>query len=617
MPYEETEKTKLLDDSSYSKQSHVEVGQLFALAKPEKWTLISGTVALVLSSLSMTLIPFIVGRIIDATQGTAKDEKSIDEAKHNLLMVVILLGGIIMFSSLFATLRSYLFTIAGERVVATLRKRLFSSIITQEIAFFDETKSGELLNRLSSDCTVIQNTVTVNISMALRSLINFIGSTFMLFYTSWKLTFISLSLLPLILFVSFVYGKFVKGIAKQFQDALAGASDNATEAITNVRTVRSFANEEGEMHSYARKIDVSLHWANRKGVAVGLFAGMTTFLANISICGILYYGGVLVINEQISTGKLASFLLYTLTTATSVGTITGLWGDLMNAVGASERVFQLLERKPKVHWKDGEIITHVQGKIVVENVSFSYPSRPDVTVLDGIDLSLDPGKVIALVGPSGQGKSTIVSLLEMFYYPNKGRITLDGQDIAQMDPRCLRRNIGYVSQEPILFGCSISDNISYGMSASPQQIEQVHLHSPLREFILNLVKVAKLANAHEFIEKFPDGYMTLVGERGVRLSGGQKQRIAIARSLLKNPAILLLDEATSALDSESEHLVQQALDTLMKGRTVLVVAHRLSTVRNADQMWGRLYREEPTMSYSKMNMGYTNVWCKDNYSLNE
>jgi len=291
------------------------------------------------------------------------------------------------------------------------------------------------------------------------------------------------------------------------------------------------------------------------------------FFANISIAFVLWFGGTLVISKEMSAGNLTSFIIYTLGVAGAVGLVTGLYGDVMKAVGSSERVFELLDRTPRVRWKGGIILNKFQGALEMNNVHFSYPSRPDVTVLNGVNLSLRPGEVVALVGPSGGGKSTIVALLEIFYYPTKGTITLDGQDISKLDPQVLRNRIGLVSQEPLLFGKNIAENIAYGRpDISRSQI----------------VEAAKVANADQFIMSFPDGYDTMVGERGIRLSGGQKQRISIARALLINPSILLLDEATSALDAESEYLVREALDRLMKGRTVLVIAHRLSTVQHAN-----------------------------------
>eukprot|EP01094_Clydonella_sp_ATCC50884_P018100 TRINITY_DN328_c1_g1_i4.p1 TRINITY_DN328_c1_g1~~TRINITY_DN328_c1_g1_i4.p1 ORF type:complete len:347 (-),score=85.47 TRINITY_DN328_c1_g1_i4:430-1470(-) len=305
------------------------------------------------------------------------------------------------------------------------------------------------------------------------------------------------------------------------------------------------------------------------GLAYGGFAGGIAFAAQIALGLVLWAGAAMVSNGNLTAGALTSFLMYTLTLAFALGGMSALYADFAKAIGASERVFDLMDRQPKVRYAGGVRPLTVEGKVEFHNVSFNYPTRPDANVLTDLSFSLNPGQVVALVGPSGGGKTTVANLIEVFYYPSSGRITFDGQDLTQLDVEWLHSHIGIVSQNPSLFATSIKENIAYG-------IENVSLEA--------VERAARQANAHEFIERFPEGYDTPVGERGVRLSGGQKQRIAIARALLKDPKVLLLDEATSNLDSESEHLVQEALDRLMTGRSVLVIAHRLSTVRNADNI---------------------------------
>jgi len=328
---------------------------------------------------------------------------------------------------------------------------------------------------------------------------------------------------------------------------------------------------------YNEKIQYSFELSMKKAIASGIFTGVTSLITNFAIPGVLWFGGKLTLDGELTTGKLTSFIIYTVTVGISVGALTGLYGDFMKAVGASDRIFKIQDRVPEVKFTGGDTLSEVKGYITFENVSFSYPTRTNVEVLKNINLSLKPHTTIALVGHSGGGKSTIASLIEMFYYPTKGIIKLDDHDIKDLDPKFLRKNIGLVSQEPSLFATTIRENILYGCDdtdfESPEEKEE------------RILQAAKQANAYEFISEFPEKFNTIVGERGVRLSGGQKQRVAIARALLKNPKILIFDEATSALDSQSEYLVKEALDTLMtqkQGRTILVIAHRLSTVKNAD-----------------------------------
>lgn len=551
---------KELRDLDSSKNKKV-AKRLWDLAVGEKWYLIFGTISLFIASVTILAVPLLVGRIVDATFTEKSDQRA--QLRTTVVEMII----IVTISSIFTGLRGYLYNTAGERVVTRLRSQLFGAIAIQDIAFFDETKSGELVNRLASDCTVLQNTVTVNISMGLRSIISLISSIFLLFFISWKMTLVILCFVPPLVIAAVIFGRWLKKISKDYQEALAKSSDIAVEAFTNIRTVRNFAQEEFEIKTYDSAVNTTFQLAKTRSKAYGLMMGLGTFIANLAVGAVLWYGGSLVIDGTFSPGDLTSFIIYSVSMATSIGTVTSLYSDFMKAIGSSERVFELLDREPKVHWKGGRGLNKIKGELKMENVRFSYPSRPDIEVLRGINLTLDPGKIIALVGPSGGGKTTIVSLLEMFYYPNSGRITLDGYNLRDLDPQNFRKYIGVVSQEPMLFGTTIAKNIAYGIPDVP---------------IEKIIEYSKMANAHDFISTFPDQYDTLVGERGLRLSGGQKQRVAIARALLLDPSILLLDEATSALDAESEYLVQDALDKLMKGRTVLVIAHRLSTVKNAD-----------------------------------
>ncbi len=538
-----------------------DLNRLWNLARPEVSSLVVGTVALAISSAITLSYPVVVQHIVDGVVDGGGGELVNDATI--LLFILFAVG------SAFGALRAWVFTVAGERVVARLRERLYTSIIGQEIAFFDERRTGELTNRLAADTTVLQNTVTVNVSMLFRFVIMGLGAIGFLFYTSWRLTLLTLAIVPVVAIGGALFGRRLRRISRDVQDALARATEVAEETISGIRTVRAFAREASEAARYGRAVDESFELARRRAVVIGLFRWLVGFAGYAAIGLVLWYGGHLLVDGMMTIGELTSYLLYTLTVAMSIGALSGLYEDFMKALGASERVFELLDRETSVGGSGGASVETLEGRVSFEGVDFAYPSRTDLPVLTGFDIQLPPGEVVALVGPSGSGKSTVAALMSRFYDPDAGVVTLDERDYSDLDADWLRRQVGVVSQEPILFATSIEENIRYGLpGATQEQIETA----------------ATAANAHDFIVGFPEGYETLVGERGVKLSGGQKQRVAIARALLKDPRILVLDEATSALDAESEHLVQEALDRLMLGRTTLVIAHRLSTVKEADRV---------------------------------
>lgn len=540
--------------------SRLDLKRIRALSRPEWIPLSLGTIALVIASATSLAAPTLVGHLVDGvTEGTGR--AALDRA-------ALLLLGVFAISGVASAARSYLFTVAGERVVASLRVNLYSALIRQEIGFFDQRRTGELTNRLASDTTVLQNAVTVNLSMALRFALQVLGAIAILLWTSWKLTLIMLAVVPLVAAGAGFYGRKLRQVSKDVQDALAVSSEVAEETLSGVRTVRAFAREESEVSRYRDAVDESFRLARYRAKLGAIFTGGISFAGYGAIAAVLWYGGVMLSEGELSFGELTSFLLYTFTVAFSIGTLSGLWADFARAAGASERVFELIDRQPEVS-AEGKRLETVRGELELDAVHFAYPTRPETPVLQGLSLSLQPGRVVALVGPSGGGKSTVAALLCRLYDPQQGMLRLDGHPYEALDASWLRQQVGVVSQEPILFATSIIDNIRYGRLAATDAEVQA---------------AAIAANAHEFVSAFPESYQTLVGERGVRLSGGQKQRIAIARALLKDPAILVLDEATSALDAESEHLVQEALERLMRGRTTLVIAHRLSTVKDADRV---------------------------------
>jgi len=534
--------------------------RLLRLALPEWRLLVPATLFLAIGSGSSLVFPFLAGKVIDLVETASLDQ--VDR-------IAMILLGVFTVQGAATALRMFLFTYAGQRIVADLRTRAYNSVVKQEIGFFDQRKTGELMSRLSNDAGSVQNAVSVNLSMGLRHVAVAAGGIAIMVTISQRLALLMLVVVPPISIGAVFFGRKIRKLAREFQDALAEASDVAEESLSGIRTVRSFVREAFEMGRYRTHILKALGVVKRNLYYSGLFQGMISFCAYASFALILWYGARLVIQDGLTTGQLTSFLMYSLQVAMALTMLASLWADFNRALGAAERIFDLIERDPAIPPSGGLAPERVEGRIAFENVGFAYPSRPDTPALQRIDFTIEPGEIVALVGPSGSGKSTIANLIPRFYDPTEGRILLDGRPLTELDPRWLRERIGSVPQDPMLFSISIAENIAYSLQDSGQE---------------DIRAAAEAANAHEFIARFPDGYDTEVGERGVQLSGGQRQRVAIARAVLKNPRILILDEATSALDAESEHLVKQALDRLMQGRTTLIIAHRLSTVKDANRV---------------------------------
>ncbi|EPQ01517.1 ATP-binding cassette sub-family B member 10, mitochondrial [Myotis brandtii] len=513
--------------------------------------------------------PFFLGRIIDVIYTNPTGDYS-----SSLTRLCLALSGVFLCGAAANAVRVYLMQTSGQRIVNRLRASLFSSVLRQEVAFFDKTRTGELINRLSSDTALLGRSVTENLSDGLRAGAQASVGIGMMFFVSPHLATFVLSVVPPISILAVIYGRYLRKLTKLTQDSLAQATQLAEERIGNIRTVRAFGKEMTEIEKYTSKVDFVMQLARKEAIARAGFFGATGLSGNLIVLSVLYKGGLLMGSAHMTVGELSSFLMYAFWVGLSIGGLSSFYSELMKGLGAGGRLWELLERKPGLPFDEGLTLNEksFQGALEFKNVHFTYPARPEVPIFQDFSLSIPSGSVTALVGPSGSGKSTVVSLLLRLYDPLSGTISLDGRDIRQLNPVWLRSKIGTVSQEPILFSCSIAENIAYGAEdPSAVTAEQVE-------------KVAEVANATAFIRSFPQGFSTMVGEKGVLLSGGQKQRIAIARALLKNPKILLLDEATSALDAENEYLVQEALDRLMEGRTVLIIAHRLSTIKNANMV---------------------------------
>lgn len=538
-----------------------DIRKLFKFVRPEKKLLLWGTVFLALGSVVMLAFPQAVRLTLDEAL-QKKDNGMIDRMGVVMLFILIV-------QAVASSLRYYLFTLAGERIVKDIRLQLFRALTNQEIGFFDVEKTGDLMSRINSDATVLQNALSVNISMMLRNFAAAVGGLVLLFVTSTKLTAIMIAVIPIGGLMTARFGKKIRSMSKEIQEALGGASAIADETLNSIRTVRAFAAEAVEAKRFENALATALGKTKIRITAIAGFMAKVGVIGLLGVAGVLWMGGRLVISGELTIGTLSAYILYTMTVAISVATLGGLWTDFMSATGAAARIFNILDRRPAIDNQAGAVLNTVGGQLKLEHIQFSYPGRPDFPVFTDMSLTINEGESIALVGASGSGKSTIAALIQRFYDPQGGQILLDGKSLLDLSPDWLRRQIATVAQEPILMSTSIRENIAYGRSdAAEKEIEEA----------------ARFAFADEFITRFPGGYDTLVGERGVQLSGGQRQRVAIARAMLKDPRILILDEATSALDAESEHLVQKALQNLMKGRTVLVIAHRLSTVRHADRV---------------------------------
>lgn len=537
-------------------------------AKPERFRLGAAVLLLFVSSSVMIAFPFCIGKVIDVIYTASNNE----ELRDNLNWICKVLTGVVVVGGLANFGRVYLMNSSAQRIINSLRKQAHASLMQQEIAFFDRNRTGDLITRLSSDTALVGMSLTQNISDGLRSAIAVSGGVGMMLYTSPQLSLVGLSVVPPVAVISFAFAGRLRQVAADVQTQLAQSSAIAEEQLSNIRTVRAFTKESFEMNRYAEGLSRLLDKVNTETWLRAVFFGCTGATGNMIVLAVLYYGGILMSDGRLTVGNLSSFLLYAAYVGVSIGGLGGFFTEATKALGASKKVWEIADRVPALPNYGGLALSNLQGHVEFHNVTFAYPSRPDIDVLKKLNLAVPAGSVLAIVGPSGQGKSTLASLLLRLYDPSSGTVMLDGTDIRDLDPHFLRVHVGIVSQEPTLFATSIFENILYGAKSMEKSSKD------------DVIRAASEANALEFIQGLPDGFNTMVGERGILLSGGQKQRIAIARAILRDPSVLILDEATSSLDAVSERAVQEALKKLMVGRTVLTIAHRLSTIRRADKI---------------------------------
>nr|XP_050862697.1 mitochondrial potassium channel ATP-binding subunit isoform X1 [Vespula vulgaris] len=539
---------------------------------PHVWhLLISLSSALIVAMLNIW-IPQSVGNIINVLTKIVQDKRN-DSTRNTLEMLLkptFLLARMYVAQAFFTFIYIHTLSHIGERVAMKLRQNVFKSVIMQDVAFFDKNRTGEIVSRLTSDIQDFKSTFKICISQGLRSSTQIIGCVISVIMLSPQLTAAMLLCMPPVIFVGTLLGKSLRKLSTDAQNQIAKATAVCEEAIQNIRTVRAFAAENRETEVFSKEVEHASELYENLGFGIGLFqAGTNLFLNGILLCT-LYFGGHLMSIGQLTSGDLMAFLMATQIIQRSLSQLSLLFGTYVRGVTAGARIFEYLNMPPSQMMVGGETIEGktLSGDIEFKNVKFSYPTRPDHIILKNFNLNIPSGKTVAIVGSSGNGKSTIAALLERFYDVNEGSISIDKWDIRSLNSSYLRGTVlAYINQEPVLFATSIMENIRYGKQDATDE---------------EIVQAAKEANAHEFITKFPNGYETQVGERGAQLSGGQKQRIAIARALLMRPSILILDEATSALDYESERLVQKALENVTRNRTVLVIAHRLSTIKSAD-----------------------------------
>ncbi|TXF91414.1 ATP-binding cassette domain-containing protein [Neolewinella aurantiaca] len=571
-----TDKTDRPDSGRTQKEKFNRSLRIFDYVWLYRWKFILSFIILAISSLVFLVLLQLPGEALNVISGKGKYDLTVTEI-FTLLAVLLIIQAPLSF------LRVRLQAEVSEKAMASLRKDLYGKILHLQIPFFERTRVGEITSRITNDITQIQGIFSLTLAEFLRQLIILTGAIIFILWTMTKLALVSLAIFPVVVVAAMFFGKYVRKMTKARQEQLAASNVIVEESLSSITTVKAYTNEEFERSRYGQSIDETVRISLKTASARGLFSSFIVTVMFGSLFYIIYRAVLLVQAGSLPEGDLFSFVIFTALIGGSIASLGNFYGEIVSALGASDRVVDILDSEETEGANAGamEVETRsssvsnsstakIEGNIHYSNVHFNYPTRPDIQVLKGIDLTIKPGEKIALVGASGSGKSTIMKLLLRFYPISDGSITVDGKNVEDYDLHHFRDNLALVPQEVLLFGGSIRENIAYGaLNATEEAIREA----------------ARQANALEFIEKFPEGFDTIVGDRGIQLSGGQRQRVAIARAILKNPAILLLDEATSSLDAESERVVQEALDRLMEGRTSIIIAHRLATIREVDRIY--------------------------------
>jgi len=557
-----------LPKAKINRESIQKISELLRYLKPYRWRFFIGMFFLFLSSITGLAFPALLGTMIDAAQGKQK----YNFMPSSIHLIGLISFGVLLIQSLVSFFRIRLFVEVAEKSLADIRRDTYFRLITLPMHFFSQRRVGELNSRISADLSQIQDTITTTLAELIRQVIVLIGGISFLFIVSSKLTLLNIAILPLLVIVAVFFGRYMRQLSRQAQDKLAESNTVLEETLQGISNVKAFVNEAYEANRYDKSLREVVQIALRGANFRGGFASFIIFAIFGAIVGVIWYGSVLVFQGELTVGSLTTYILYSVFVGAAMGSFPELYANVQKAVGASERVLEILKEKNEpisIKVENNKIKQTINGSLKFNEVVFAYPSRKEITVLNSVSFTAKAGEKVAIVGPSGAGKSTIAGLILRFYTPQSGHILFDNKTADQYSLTDIRNQVAIVPQDVLLFGGSIIENIAYGrLNATKDEI----------------IVAAKRANAHQFIVDFPEGYETMVGERGIKLSGGQRQRIAIARALLKNPSILILDEATSSLDSESERLVQEALEELMKGRTSIIIAHRLSTIREADKI---------------------------------
>ena len=596
------------DKKKVSKEGFQKALKIFRFTLPYKGTFFIGFIFLILSQITSMSIPLLMGQMVGAivspqksesqgitnipTNGFSQKLEHILNPNANQLTlndVTFLFAFLLIMQAIFSFFRVYTFTKVSEQSMRDLRKTLYTKIITLPVPFFEKNRVGELMSRITTDITQLQDVLSITLAEFFRQIFTLVGGIILISFLSSKLTMFMLLTFPFLVVAAIIFGRFIRKNSKKVQDELASTNIIVEETLQSINVVKAFTNEQLEVKRYSLSVQKVVDYAMKAATFRGAFISFIIFVLFGGVVGVVWYGGNLVLQGELAFKDLFTFIIYTGFIGGSVGGLGDMYAQIQKTVGASERILEILDEKSEIEveapptpkgkafnsdfnspFGEREANSRASGAIAYQNVAFSYPSRPDMEVLRNINLEVKTGEKIGLVGYSGAGKSTIVQLLMRYYKLTGGQILVNGKNINEYNLTDLRKNIAIVPQEVMLFGGTIYENIAYG---NPEASEN------------EVFEAAKKANAFDFIESFPEKFQTIVGERGVKLSGGQRQRVAIARAILKNPAILVLDEATSALDSESEKLVQGALDTLMQNRTTIIIAHRLATIRNVDTIY--------------------------------